>query len=198
MLKYSEMDDRSLVDLLISEDSKAWDYFILNIIAPLCRTRKHMEMCSKNSISTNSLITQVWMILHKNNYQRLRNFAFRASLRTYLTFIVREAQRKELQEKIGKVPLVLSEDDTYCSLIISRETSDSSEIKDEVSLANEMLAQLWVKNPRQAWVLLMRNCLELSAKEVASFLDESIDNVNQMNTRGHKELKKLWRSHHEK
>ena len=106
MLKYSEMDDRSLVDLLISEDSKAWDYFILNIITPLCRTRKHMEMCSKNSISTNSLITQVWMILHKNNYQRLRNFAFRASLRTYLTFIVREAQRKELQEKIGKVPLL--------------------------------------------------------------------------------------------
>ena len=65
-------------------------------------------------------------------------------------------------------------------------------------MANEVLAQLWVKNPRQAWVLLMRNCLELSAKEVASFLDESIDNVNQMNTRGHKELKKLWRSHHEK
>ena len=198
MIEYSELDDRSLVELLLSEDQGAWNYFVLKFITPLCYTRKYLEICSRYSLPSDSLVTQVWMILRNNDYRRLRAFVFRSSLKTYLTFIVREAQRKELREKIGKNPYFLSEDDTFCARIASKQTSDSFELKDEIALANEVLAQLWKENPRQAWVLLMRNSLELPAKEVASFLEESVDNVNQMNTRAHKQLKKFWRMHNEK
>lgn len=188
--EYEKLDDRKLVDLLLQEDAGAWDYLLLEVIAPLCRTRKYLEICSKNSISVDSLLSQVWMILHKNDYHRLRAFAFLSSLRTYLFIIVREAQREELREKIGKIPTALSVvDDEYP--LMARNESDSAELKDEIRQANEGLAQLWRENAKQAWVLLMRNSLGLSSRDVAVFLDESISNVDQMNKRAKSKMKQF-------
>ena len=190
---YSTLDDKRLVELLLQDDAGAWDYVLTEIISPLCRARKYIEICKKNSISSDSLITQVWMLLRKNDYSRLRTFAFRSSLKTYLFIIVREAQRIEFREQIGKIPFVLSENDDFCSLIASRKGSDSIELKEEMSLANEALGQLWRENAKQAWVLLLRNSLNLSTREVASFLGESIANVDQMNKRAKSKLKKIRR-----
>ena len=111
VFEYDKLDDRKMVELLLSEDEGAWNYLLLEVIAPLCRSKKHLEICSKNSISIDSLISQVWMLLHRNDYRRLRIFAFRSSLKSYLFIIIREAQREERREIIGKIPLDLSEID---------------------------------------------------------------------------------------
>lgn len=189
--KYADLTDQDLVALLLQSDPGAWDYVLLELVAPLTRTRKYVEIFNKHGLSTDILISRVWMILEKDDYRRLRAFRFGASFKTYLFIIVREAQKYEIQEKIGKNPYILSEDDDFCSRIASKEGIDSPELKDEVQYANELIGRLWQDNPLQAWVLIMRNSLKLSAKDVSSFLNESSGNVDQLNKRAKEKLKAL-------
>jgi len=191
--KYAALSDRELVALLLQEDSGAWDYLLFDVIAPLCRTRKYLEICKKFSIPFDSLVTAVWMILHKNDYKRLRIFRFGSSFKTYLYLIVREAQRNEVNNVLGKIPLELSEDDDCYTQIADRNNYDSVELKEELNAANGLLARLWLENPQQAWVLLMRNSLNLSSKEVAALLNESPANVDQLNSRAKAKMKQLSR-----
>ena len=188
---FESMNDNDLIDLLLKDDPQAWDYVILELITPLCRAQKYLSLCSKYSISPDSLVTQVWMVLRNNDFRKLRLFRFGASFTTYLYIIVREAHRYEIKENVGKIPYELSEDDDFCSQIADREKSDSAELKDEMRYANELLARLWDDNPQQAWVLLMRNSLKLSAKDVATFLNESSENVDQMNSRAKSKMKQM-------
>ena len=192
-MNYKDISDKKLVGLLLQEDMNAWDYVLTELVAPICYSRKYTEICAKNSISPDSLITRVWMLLRNNDYRKLHLFRGDSSFTTYLFIVVREAQRYEVREKNGKISLVLSEDDTYCSQIMSREGSDSAELQDEMRFANELFAGLWQENPQQALVLLMRNALNLSAREVASFLNESAGNVDQMNSRAKTKMRKLRR-----
>lgn len=190
-IKYSELSDQDLVTLLLQSDPGAWDYVLLDLVTPLTRSRKYVEILGKHGLSTDILISRVWMILEKDDYRRLRAFRFGASFRTYLFIIVREAQKYEIQEKIGKNPYLLSDDDDFGSQIAGKEGADSPELKDEMQYANELLSQVWQENPLQAWVLIMRNGLKLSAKEVGTFLNESSSNVDQLNKRAKEKMKIL-------
>ena len=190
---FASLSDHELIDLLLQEDQGAWEYVLLNLVAPLSRQSKYMQICKKYNISPDSLVTAVWMILHNNDYQRLRLFRFEASFKTYLFIIVREAQRNEVKQTLGKIPLELSENDDYSTQIADGRHYDSPEVKDEVNFANGLLAQLWRDNPKQAWVLLMRTCLGLSAKAVSSFLGETAANVDQMNSRAKAKMNQLRR-----
>ena len=54
-----------------------------------------------------------------------------------------------------------------------------------------MLARLWAQNPTYALVLLLRNDLGLSSKVVGSFLGKTINNVDQINIRAQKTMRKF-------
>lgn len=189
--KYADLTDQDLVALLLQSDPGAWDYVLLELVAPLTRIRKYVEIFNKHGLSTDILITRVWMLLEKDDYRRLRAFRFGASFRTYLFIIVREAQKYEMKEKIGKNPYILSEEDDFGSQIPGKEGTDSPELKDEMRYANNLVGRLWQDNPLQAWVLIMRNSLKLSAKEVSSFLNESSSNVDQLNKRAKEKMNAL-------
>lgn len=188
---YNSLPDKELVDLLIQNDSGAWDYLLLDVVAPLSRMRKYVEICNRYAISSDSLVTRVWMMLTKDDCRRLRNFRFAASFKTYLFIIVREAQRYEIREKTGKIQFVLSEDNEFCSRIRCKDRSDAPDLVDEMRYTNTLLGKLWQENPRHAWVLLMRNSLNMSAKETAAFLDLKESNVDQMNKRAKHRMSEL-------
>lgn len=189
--KYADLTDQDLVALLLQSDQGAWDYVLLELVAPLTRIRKYVEIFNKHGLSTDILITRVWMLLEKDDYRRLRAFRFGASFKTYLFIIVREAQKYEIQEKIGKNPYILSDEDDFGTQIPDKEGTDSPELKDEMRYANNLVGRLWQDNPLQAWVLIMRNSLKLSAKEVSSFLNESSSNVDQLNKRAKEKMNAL-------
>ena len=189
--KYADLTDQDLVALLLQSDPGAWDYVLLELVAPLTRIRKYVEIFNKHGLSTDILITRVWMLLEKDDYRRLRAFRFGASFRTYLFIIVREAQKYEMKEKIGKNPYILSDEDDFGTQIPDKEGTDSPELKDEMRYANNLVGRLWQDNPLQAWVLIMRNSLKLSAKEVSSFLNESSSNVDQLNKRAKEKMNAL-------
>ena len=189
--KYASLPDRELVDLLLQGNQKAWDYVLLNLVAPLSRQSKYMQICKKYSISPDSLVTAVWLILYKNDYQRLRLFRFESSFKTYLFIIVREAQRNEVKQTLGHIPPEMSEVEDLIPLIADRRHCDTPEVKDEIDFANELFAQLWRESPKQAWVLLMRTCLDLPAKTVALFMEESASNVDKMNSRAKEKMNQL-------
>lgn len=188
---YASLSDRNLVDLLLQGNQKAWEYVLINLVAPLSRQSKYLQICKKYNISPDALVTATWQILHKNDYQRLRLFRFESSFKTYLFLIVREAQRNEVKQALGKTPLELSEEEDISSLIADKRHGDSPEVKDEIDFANRIFAQLWRENPKQAWVLLMRTCLGQPAKVVASFMNETPSNVDQLNSRAKDKMKKL-------
>ena len=189
--KYASLSDRELVDLLLQGNQKVWEYVLLDLVAPLSRQSKYMQICKKYSISPDSLVTATWLILQKNDYQRLRLFRFESSFKTYLFIIVREAQRNEIKRLVGKIPPDMSETDDDCSLIADKRHIDSPEVKDEINFANGDFAQLWQDNPKQAWVLLMRTSLELPAKVVASFMNETASNVDKLNSRAKTKMNQL-------
>ena len=191
LVDHSVLPDRELVDLLIQNDSGAWDYLLLEVIAPLSRMRKYVEICNRYGLSTDSLVTRVWMMLTRNDFRRLRNFRFEASFKTYLFIIIREAQRAEVREKTGKIQFVLSEDNEFCSRIRCKDRSDAPDLVDEMRYTNTLLGKLWQENPRHAWVLLMRNSLNMSARETAAFLDVKESNVDQMNKRAKYRMNEL-------
>ncbi len=191
LVDHSVLPDRELVDLLIQNDSGAWDYLISEVIAPLSRMRKYVEMCNRYGLSTDSLVTRVWMMLTRNDFRRLRNFRFGSSFKTYLFIIVREAQRAEIREKTGKIQFVLSEDNEFCSRIRCKDRSDAPDLVDEMRYTNILLGRLWQENPRHAWVLLMRNSLNMSAKETAAFLNVKESNIDQMNKRAKRRMSEL-------
>ena len=132
--KYADLTDQDLVALLLQSDQGAWDYVLLELVAPLTRIRKYVEIFNKHGLSTDILITRVWMLLEKDDYRRLRAFRFGASFRTYLFIIVREAQKYEIKEKIGKNPYILSDEDDFGSQIPGKEGTGDDEGKDDVLL----------------------------------------------------------------
>ena len=187
------MSDRDLVARLLENDQDAWSYLLLDVIAPITRIRKYTEILAKNSIPAEAVLSRVWMILSANDFRRLRNFRFAASLKTYMAFIVREAHRAEVREKIGKIPLVLSEVDSYASLIAGRDSSNDYELRDEIADKNALYRQLWDANSQQAFVFLLRFSLGLSSAEVGSLLDLSVSNVDQLKKRAKDKLTSLMK-----
>ncbi len=188
---FDACSDRELVAALIANDGRAWEYVLVEVLAPILKMQKYTSICRDHSLSSDAVLTRVWMILQKNDYARLRKFRFEASFKTYLFLIVREAQRSELREKIGKVPLVLSDDEAYTTQIACSRSDDTCEIEDEMSVANRLLGRLWKDNPKQAMVLLMRTTLGITSKDVALFLQESSANVDQLNKRAKEKMKAL-------
>ena len=72
-----------------------------------------------------------------------------------------------------------------------KDSSQSTQLKDEIKSTNRLLARLWAQNPTYALVLLLRNDLGLSSKVVGSFLGKTINNVDQINIRAQKAMRKF-------
>ncbi len=185
------ISDRDFVACLLQNDPAAWNYLLVELVTPMTRYSKYARICAKYNIPPDSLVTRVWLLLRKNDFRKLRLFRFDSAFTTYLFIIIREAQRYEIKETLGKIPCELSENDCLCTQIVSKTRSDSVELTDEMNYANKLLSVLWDDNPQQAWVLLMRNSLKLSSKEVALFLNKSSENVDQMNSRAKIKMKQL-------
>ena len=60
--QYASLTDRELIYLLLQEDMKAWNHVLLNMVAPLSRMSKYLQICRKHNISPDSLVTAVWIV----------------------------------------------------------------------------------------------------------------------------------------
>ena len=186
-------DDRQLVAALMSDDETAWNYVVTELIEPLVRANVKgiAEMLSRYSIPTDALAGKVFLDLRKNDFIALRNFRYECRFSSFLYWRIYHAAQGLIRETSKELDFLLSDEVLDNAQTIQEDISQSTQLKDDIKSTNCMLARLWARNPTYALVLLMRNDLGLSSKVVGSFLGKTINNVDQINLRAQKAMRKF-------
>ena len=188
-----EMDDRQLVRALMSDDEAAWNYVVTELITPLVRAnvRGMAEILSRYSIPTDALAGKVFLDLRKNDFIALRNFRYECRFSSFLYWRIYHAAQGLIRETSKEFDFLLSDEVLENAQTTQKDSSQSTQLKDEIKSTNCLLARLWTQNPTYALVLLLRNNLGLSSKVVGSFLGKTINNVDQINIRAQKAMRKF-------
>ena len=188
--------DRDLVARLIADDAVAWRHVKVDMIEPVvaANVKGMREMLLRRSIDPASVSGRVYEDLKKDDWTALRNFRFECSFKSFLYWRTYNAAQALIREivRAREVQMLDSEDgaDIIESAPASDNTVNAMLIRDAVQVANQALADLWEENSTYALVLLMRNDLDLPAKEVAEILQKQGNTVDQINIRAQKALRK--------
>ena len=192
-VEYGELDDRKLVLALMKDGEAAWNYVVTELITPLVRAniKGIAEMLRRYSIPVDALAGKVFLDLRKNDFVALRNFRFECRFSSFLYWRLYHAAQGLIRETSKEFDFLLSDEVLEDAQTPQKDSSQSTQLKDEIDSTNRMLARLWVQNPTYALVLLLRNDLGLSSKVVGSFLGKTINNVDQINIRAQKAMRKF-------
>ena len=187
------MDDRQLVLALMSDDETAWNYVVTELITPLvhANVKGIAEMLSRYSIPTDALAGKVFLDLRKNDFIALRNFRYECRFSSFLYWRIYHAAQGLIRETNKEFDFLLSDEVLENAQTTQKDSSQSTQLKDEIKSTNCMLARLWEQNPTYALVLLLRNDLGLSSKVVGAFLGKTINNVDQINIRAQRAMRKF-------
>lgn len=188
-----EMEDRKLVLALMSDDEDAWTYVVTELITPLVRANVKgiAEMLNKYSISVDALAGKVFLDLRKNDFIALRNFRYECRFSSFFYWRLYHAAQGLIREASKEFDFLLSDEVLDDAQTIQSDSLQFLQLKDEIESTNRLLARLWAQNPTYALVLLLRNDLGLSSKVVGSFLGKTMNNVDQINIRAQKAMRKF-------
>ncbi len=186
-------DDRKLVAALMSDDESAWNYVVSELIAPLVRAniKGVAEMFARYSIPEDALAGKLFLDLRKNDFIALRNFRYECRFSSFLYWRLFHAAQGLIREASKEFEFLLSDEVLEDAQTKQKDILQSTQLKDEIESANRLLARLWARNPTYALVLLLRNDLGMSSKVVSAFLGKTINNVDQINIRAQKALRKF-------
>jgi hypothetical protein len=188
----ASLSDRELVDRLINNDSVVWNVVIVEMILPLAKTRKFVEILTKVNQPIESLPGVVYLDLQKNDFLKLKNFRFDGPFRAWLYFQVRNAVKTIVRESRSPFSNSLSDDELDRALDGWCTHDHPAGLLDEMNMGEACFAQLWRNNPKYAYVLLLKNKLELSSEDVSVLLDlSSANNVDQINRRAKQQMRQF-------
>lgn len=179
-LKYfRSLSDRELLEAVMNNDEDAIEYLLFY------RCDKLFSFIIRRTFSSNvkkeELITEFYLFLHKNGWEKLRRFKFLSSLDTWLsTVLVRFFDEKKKN--------VATTDDKAVLL-------DENIVEYEEDNAHLMHFELLdainsIENARYKYVLLSE-WKGMKADEIARSMGVSIENVYTISKRAKAELKKL-------
>lgn len=188
-----EADDHYLVSSLMEDDEEAWNYVVTELVTPLVRAniRGVAEMLNRYSIPVDALAGKLYLDLKKNDFIALRNFRYECKFSSFLYWRIYHAAQGLIRETSKEFDFLLSDEVLNDAPTEQKDSSQETQLKDEIKSANRMLARLWEQNPTHALVLLLRNDLGLSSKVVGAFLGKTINNVDQINIRAQKTMRKF-------
>ena len=188
-----ESDDRKLVAALMSDDESAWNYVVSELITPLVRANVKgvAEMFARYSIPEDALAGKLFLDLRKNDFIALRNFRYECRFSSFLYWRLFHAAQGLIREASKEFDFLLSDEVLENAQTRQKDSSQSTQLKDEIKSANRLLARLWARNPTYALVLLLRNDLGMSSRVVSAFLGKTINNVDQINIRAQKAMRKF-------
>lgn len=185
--------DRALVARLVAGESVAWDAVQHDIVVPLFRAniKGIAQQCSRVGLSDDAVFSRLYVNLSRDGFAPLRAFRFGCAFSSWLYWHVWNAAQGAIREATGKIDLTLSEPAELDTLTWQKESPSGTETAEELDEANRLLARLWERNPLYALVLVLRNDVELSAKEVGRLLGKSPANVDQINHRAQARMRNL-------
>lgn len=191
---YSQIDDGTLVGLLLKDDDGAWNYVLLTVAMRIARQRKFAEILSRSSHEHYEVIGQLCMELKGNDYARLKSFKGVGSFDGWLYWEVKRAveivvygTRRKRDSRTIVVDLLGS-----VSPIDRAEASGvSQEVCALVADKRAARARLWKEDPESAYALLMADECGWDYTCIGMFLRRPPNTVAQRISRARKRLKEL-------
>jgi DNA-directed RNA polymerase specialized sigma24 family protein len=189
----SRAADRALVTRLLAADSDAWTSLQNNLVIPLFRANIHgiASQCARVGIGVDAVFSQLYANLSRDDFAPLRAFRFGCAFSSWIYWHVWNAAQGAIRETAGKNDLTLSIPAALDALIDQKTSAPVGEISDGIAEANLLLAKLWDSNPVHALVLVLRQDVGLSSKEVGCLLGKTPANVDQINHRAQARMRTL-------
>ena len=176
---YDKLDDRQLVDLVLSGNEEAMLFLIFERYVPLLKrlcTRYYGDLYYLEQLQTELLI-----LLKSNDWRALRGFGWRSSFGTWLGIVAGNLFIKKMPELIGidKFPVSIGEnnDDGQVNL---PEPESPHEYDLHMILLIEAIQQLEDKDQR---FVLLREFDGYTPKEIARQLEAYRRKENRLKTR---------------
>lgn len=171
-------NDRTLVTLLIKNDERAWEHVITTTIRPFISRHKQGvgSLLEEYSIQPESVVTQIYLNLMKNDAAVLHNFRFECKFSSYIYMWVLDAVQSEIRRVCDKrvEPLKLHDEHPEGNVM------EGVQLRESLEQSQELLLSLFNKNPLYYCVLCYRVILNKTSKETAIALHKSVANVDQM------------------
>ena len=179
-LKYfKSLSDKELLEAVMNNDEDAIEYLLFY------RCDKLFSFIIRRTFSSNvkkeELITEFYLFLHKNGWEKLRKFKFLSSLDTWLsTVLVRFFDEKKKDVAATDDKAVLLDEN-----IVELEDGNAHLLRFELLDAINR-----IENARYRYVLLSE-WKGMKADEIARSMGVSVENVYTISKRAKVELKKL-------
>ena len=175
-------DQQHIVQLLIQSDEQAWAQLIGDVIKPSLYSRRHhiKELLDRHGVSLESVVSQLYLKLTRNEAAVLRNFRHECRLSSYLYMHVLDAAQSEIRkEQQGRCPPFLqtpieAAKTEGCSL---EEYLDCAE---QLRAASTLLLELQKQHPLYYCVLCLRILFNKTSKETAVLLHKSVNSIDQI------------------
>lgn len=218
MEQSTETANRQLVKRLLENEQAAWLDIMTRAMVILKGTEKYRQIARKRGIELEEITIQLFINLHANQFQPLKEFKFKCKFDTFLWWQLRTSFRTLVRE-VGDMVSLQEPDslnDSYqdCAFCAGTDNSDEEPLPhtsqspvaqpsaDSLPMVHEEKLQaiqgaftkLWRQSPKQAFIFLLRGDLEMPSTEVADFLNLKINTIDQSFHRAKVAMQKLYRS----
>lgn len=180
---FDSLDDRELVRFLLENDQDAIEYVFFMRCNGMFAHIVHSVFQSNSS--KEELITDFYLFLRENDWERLRQFEFKAGLNTWLTVI---AVRFFKKKKISQTKLIAI--DPQLIVETQKNEADDYDIIHEMSRLELYQAIDRLSKPRERYALLA----ELAGKraeDIAKEMDCTVAAVYNLTKKARLELKSI-------
>jgi hypothetical protein len=184
--------DRELVDRLIRNDRNAWDAVVADMVLPIAQTRKFAEILTKVNEPASAVLGELYLDLRKDDSRKLRDFRFEGPFRGWLFFQVKNAVKTVVRKSRSPFVQNLSDEELDRALEGWCVRDRPAGLRDELEVGEACFVRLWRDNPTHAYVLLLKNRLELPSEDIRTLLGlSSANNVDQINRRAKQRMRQF-------
>ena len=178
---FDSLDDHELVRLLLENDQDAIEYVFFLRCEGMFAHIVHTVFQSNSK--KEELITEFYLFLSENNWERLRKFEFKASLNTWMTVI---AIRFFKKKKVFQTKLVVI--DPQLIVETQKNEADDYDIINEMSRLELYQAIDRLSKPRERYALLA-DLAGKRAEDIANEMGCTVSAVYNLTKKARLELK---------
>lgn len=191
---YKQMDDKALVERLLRNDQEAWEYVLMDVALRIARQQKFSEMLHRTSHEPMEAVTELCQRLYKDDFALLRTFAFKGSFEGWLRMVVWSVVQKVtgLTGKDNQGREIPGDPQDPTSAFNDPKLSTfPMNLHMTIMDKRAAFSRFWHEKPEGAFILLLKNELELPLDIIGVLLDRPANTISQMARRAEARMSQL-------
>jgi len=172
-MDYDQYNDEQLVNGLLKNDGSLIEYFFYKRFAKLLQYISYAVFDGR--IDTNEMVSELFMYLSENNWHKMRKFAYKSTLATWLSVVATRffvKRRDELIENKYTEDLLIKQRNV--SFLSANNKDLAMDIQNAISR---------MSNERYKFVIQKLDLQGATQEEVASSLNTSLSNLYNIHHR---------------